>query len=66
MKICSRPRIATSASARRRNSSRPLRRATILSVLPDDEADKAMRAFFEADFETSDPQEQKSRFGFRR
>ncbi len=33
---------------------------------PDDEADKAMRAFFEADFETSDPQEQKSRFGFRR
>ncbi len=36
---------------------------------PDDEADKAMRAFFEADFETSetsDPEQQKSRFGFRR
>jgi DivIVA domain-containing protein len=36
---------------------------------PDDEADKAMRAFFEADFETSDgsdPEAQKSRFGFRR
>jgi len=32
----------------------------------DDEADKAMRAFFEADFESSDPQAQKSRFGFRR
>lgn len=31
----------------------------------DDEADKAMRAFFEADFETDSP-EQKSRFGFRR
>jgi DivIVA domain-containing protein len=33
--------------------------------VPDDEADKAMRAFFEADFETDTP-EQKSRFGFRR
>jgi DivIVA domain-containing protein len=33
--------------------------------VPDDEADKAMRAFFEADFETDSP-EQKSRFGFRR
>jgi DivIVA domain-containing protein len=32
----------------------------------DDEADKAMRAFFEADFDTSDPEQQKSRFGFRR
>lgn len=32
----------------------------------DDEADKAMRAFFETDFESSDPQDQKSRFGFRR
>ena len=35
----------------------------------DDEADKAMAAFFEADFETSDgsdPEQQKSRFGFRR
>lgn len=33
---------------------------------PDDEADKAMRAFFETDFDESDPQQQKSRFGFRR
>ena len=32
---------------------------------PDDEADKAMRAFFETDFEAQEP-EQKSRFGFRR
>jgi cell division initiation protein len=32
----------------------------------DDEADKAMRAFFETDFDSSDPQDQKSRFGFRR
>jgi cell division initiation protein len=32
----------------------------------DDEADKAMRAFFETDFDASDPQAQKSRFGFRR
>jgi cell division initiation protein len=32
---------------------------------PDDAADKAMRAFFEADFESEEPP-QKSRFGFRR
>jgi hypothetical protein len=30
----------------------------------DDEADKAMRAFFEADFDAAE--EQRSRFGFRR
>jgi cell division initiation protein len=32
---------------------------------PDDDADKAMRAFFEADFEGEEPSS-KSRFGFRR
>jgi DivIVA domain-containing protein len=32
----------------------------------DDEADRAMRAFFETDFEATAPPEQKSRFGFRR
>jgi cell division initiation protein len=33
---------------------------------PDDDADKAMRAFFEADFESEEQASKSSRFGFRR
>ena len=64
--ICSRPPIATSVSGPPTQLFKPFAESDDPLGPPDDEADKAMRAFFEADFETSDPEQQKSRFGFRR